>query len=205
MDLYEDLGVQRDASTDEIKSAHRRAARQHHPDVGGDRTAFERVQMAFLVLSDPAKRDTCDRTGEVDLKVNNRLSEITQQIMAAFDAAVKQAGNSMRYQDLIANTRTLMKHKRAEMKDGLANIRAERDGAKALIKRLKFTGDGFDPIGSVVRERLNQLEAAIPRIEREIADYGEAIAYLDNYGFEFEQRASQQSATGSTAYIQFTA
>jgi curved DNA-binding protein CbpA len=203
MDLYEDLGVRRDASIDEIKSAHRKAARKNHPDVGGDRGAFERVQMAYLVLSDQQRRDTYDRTGEIDLKVNNRLSVITEQIMAAFDAAVKQTGTAMRYKDLIAVTRKLMEHKRAEMKNGIANIRAERDGAKIMLERLKFTGEGFDPIGSVVRQRLSQLEAAIPRLEAEIADYSEAVAYLDNYGFEFEQQAPAQGGSATTAYIQF--
>ena len=52
-DLYELLGVPRDASADDIKRAYRRQARQHHPDAGGDEEAFKQVTHAYQVLADP--------------------------------------------------------------------------------------------------------------------------------------------------------
>jgi DnaJ-class molecular chaperone len=58
-DLYEVLGVRRDASQDDIKKAYRRLAREHHPDVNGDPTAegrFKEVSGAYEILSDPEKR-----------------------------------------------------------------------------------------------------------------------------------------------------
>lgn len=63
-DLYAILGVDRDASAQEIKSAYRRRAREAHPDAGGDEEEFKQVTHAYEVLSDPDKRRRYDRYGD---------------------------------------------------------------------------------------------------------------------------------------------
>ena len=67
MNLYETLGVARDADADAIKKAYRRMARQYHPDVNPDPEAQERfkeVSAAYEVLSDPEKRRMYDLGGD---------------------------------------------------------------------------------------------------------------------------------------------
>jgi DnaJ-class molecular chaperone len=64
--LYECLGVNRDASPDEIKKAYRDLARQHHPDKGGDPEKFKEIQEAHEVLSDGGRRQVYDTTGSVN-------------------------------------------------------------------------------------------------------------------------------------------
>ena len=69
-DYYADLGVGRDASTDEIKRAFRRLARDSHPDANpGDPHAegrFRQVAEAYEVLSDPTRRAAFDRGDTFD-------------------------------------------------------------------------------------------------------------------------------------------
>jgi curved DNA-binding protein len=59
-DYYSILGVQRDASADEIKKAYRRMASQHHPDKGGDTQAFQKIEEAYRILSDDNARAQYD-------------------------------------------------------------------------------------------------------------------------------------------------
>jgi curved DNA-binding protein len=66
-DYYQTLGVNRDATGEEIKKAFRKLARKHHPDVNpNDPQAEERfkdVNEAYQVLSDPEKRQKYDQFG----------------------------------------------------------------------------------------------------------------------------------------------
>ena len=59
-DPYRVLGVGRDATPGEVKSAHRRLAKAHHPDAGGDPARFLAIQAAYQVLADPVQRSRWD-------------------------------------------------------------------------------------------------------------------------------------------------
>lgn len=66
-DLYQTLGVQKNATKDDIKKAHRRLALKFHPDKNPDdkvaRDKFKRVQEAYDVLSNDEKRAAYDQYG----------------------------------------------------------------------------------------------------------------------------------------------
>ena len=65
-DYYEIMGLQRTATQDEIKRAHRKLARKYHPDVSKEPDAearFKEVGEAYEVLRDPEKRAAYDQLG----------------------------------------------------------------------------------------------------------------------------------------------
>jgi molecular chaperone DnaJ len=108
-DLYEVLGVPRDATPEQIKKAYRTLARQLHPDASpGDAAAearFKEVAVAYEVLSDPEKRQRYDAYGPDGLRgmagggpgdVFGGFSDLFESIFGSgvFGAAGGRSGSS---------------------------------------------------------------------------------------------------------------
>ena len=65
---YKVLGVDKNASKDEIKKAYRTLVRTKHPDKGGSEEEFQEIQLAYDTLSDENKRKVYDEYGEEGIK-----------------------------------------------------------------------------------------------------------------------------------------
>ena len=65
-DYYKILGVERNASADDVKRAFRKLAHEHHPDKGGEEAKFKEINEAYQVLSDTDKRSRYDQFGSAD-------------------------------------------------------------------------------------------------------------------------------------------
>jgi len=62
-DYYKTLGVEKNASKEDIKKAFRKLAHEHHPDKGGNAEKFKEISEAYTVLSDDSKRAQYDQFG----------------------------------------------------------------------------------------------------------------------------------------------
>lgn len=91
IDPYATLGVDRDASPEDIKSAFRAKAKETHPDAGGDAKDFEKVKLANIVLVDPARRAKYDNTGTIDEDTpENPLAQSVSIIMRFIDQVIQE-------------------------------------------------------------------------------------------------------------------
>lgn len=60
MNYYETLGVDQNASQEDIKRAYKKLAMKYHPDRGGDEKKFKEISAAYDVLSNPQKKQEYD-------------------------------------------------------------------------------------------------------------------------------------------------
>jgi molecular chaperone DnaJ len=71
-DYYEVLGIDQNASQDEIKKAYRRLAKKYHPDTNPDKKTageeFKEISEAYEILADPDKRSNYDRFGHAAVR-----------------------------------------------------------------------------------------------------------------------------------------
>ena len=71
MDYYSILGVNKDASQDDIRKAYKKKSMQHHPDRGGDEAEFKKVNEAYSTLKDPNKRQEYDNPQQFNWQNNS--------------------------------------------------------------------------------------------------------------------------------------
>lgn len=86
IDYYKVLGVNKDASADDIRKAYRKLARKHHPDLNPNNAEavklFQQINEANEVLSDPGKRKKYDQYG-ADWKHADQFEEARRQQQSA--------------------------------------------------------------------------------------------------------------------------
>lgn len=99
---YSTLGVDKNATPEDIKKAYRKLANIHHPDKEtGDEAKFKEVKEAYEVLSDPIKKGQYDRTGSANNSPNQNYSDIND-IHDALKAQMEEFINRQR-ENMIQN------------------------------------------------------------------------------------------------------
>lgn len=86
---YELLGIEPDATPEQIKKAYRKKALQLHPDKRGNtpeaQEEFTRMKQAYDVLADPQKREVYDQAGEDGVKIMENFGQMSpEEMMTAF-------------------------------------------------------------------------------------------------------------------------
>ena len=149
-DYYKTLGVARDADEKTIKSAYRKLARKHHPDVNkGSAERFKEISEAHTVLSDPEKRKRYDTLGP-DWE---RFAKAGANPGAGARSSVRGPGHSLRRRR--RRPLGLLPH---DLRRGRPGPRARRL-QRGPVRRLGDLGGGG--WGGVITDRGGDVEAGV--------------------------------------------
>lgn len=143
-DLYEVLGVPKTASSDEIKKAYREAAFKYHPDKNpGDAAAeekFKKINAAYAVLGDEAKRSQYDMYGNTETQSTgwNNTTQ-TQYGYSGYDPFEEFFRNAQQSAQQRQYTYTYYNNSDNQRKTGYTR----RDALSSLIKNILTLLTGF--------------------------------------------------------------
>lgn len=194
-DLYEILGVERTATSAEIKRAYRRKAKKAHPDAGGSDAEMSALSRAFMVLADPERRKKFDETGRVEVEPDNLTTAAINNITVLLNSFLMSDREIPDYKRaMIAHfeAKKIDVH-RALMPAERAIKRAER--IKKRWKRKKKLGE--DLIRRSLDWQIDRHKESIAKGEGDIRILDRCIEILNGYTYSAEVSASSPK----TAYF----
>ena len=93
--FYNQLGLKKNATRSEIKSAYRLLAKKYHPDTGGDNEKFLALQLAWETLNDPQKKAIYDQS-----LINNEIYAVSKNKNWSSELKNKTNNSTNRDQDI---------------------------------------------------------------------------------------------------------
>lgn len=201
-DLYDALGVPPDASPDDIKAAHRKAVKRHHPDAGGDPDAFRAIQKAYDVLSDAEARDRYDRTGSTDTSDSKTRREAAarERFGAMLIDAVQHSETIAMHRDWLAQAKRQVAQDRLHIEGERATLLSKKAVAEKLVIRFKPKTERNLP-----KDILNHVSREIDRLAAELEDKLAILASVDElmseYEFEVEPAPASTRAGMTAAWV----
>ena len=196
-DHYDTLGVPPDADIGAIKKAHRRKAMQHHPDRAGEdpaaREEFDKVQTAYLVLSDPDKRAKYDRGEDPGTGPDNSQSEVMKLAIRAFMEAVQQGDE--KFEDMIASARDTLETQSDQADKALQKLAESKKkwvAARERLSRDAAVGPNF--LVQSIDAQIRGIDDDHRRITARLGQLREAIELLQ--GFEYRTDEPERTAYG---------
>lgn len=179
---YEILGVQADATPDEIKAAYKTKAQKMHPDKGGDELEFMWLQEAYAVLSDAERRDHYDLTGDGDKvdQASQARAVLARLFTATVDEMLMGKGKQDDFLSQLRSAQTpsderIIKAMRAKLinrnqmlKKAMVDLKAHLKKIDSMCSRITFKHDGPDDIlVRLFEDKTKQINASLASCENE--------------------------------------
>ena len=192
-DLYETLGVGRDADRPTVRRAYRQKAKRAHPDHGGTAEQFALVKIAHDTLTDDAARAHYDQTGEFGAKaVDNRHAEAMNILASALDkamAALYDRGVPPKESDMVAAMQRWIEGEREKTAQPKREFEKNRGRTAELVGRFEQKTDAeLNVMELILRERLRIIDAEIAKGAALLAKLDFALELLRGFRFKAETR-----------------
>ena len=199
--LYDSLGVPKDASADAIRAAYRKKAQANHPDKGGDVAKFQAIQTAYDVLSDEKRRSRYDATGETDQ--GQSVEGQARMYVASLLNAVMQGQADVRFVDVVATMRNQIAIDRNRVEAEKARLGAAVARRQEAMKRVTH-----GVLSDMLDAEIKRLEGMVAQCNAQHGVFDAAEKLLEGQTYRSDPKAppvgDHTFSNGSTfTYVSF--
>lgn len=188
-ELYEILGVEVDATQEEIKVAYRKQSMVHHPDKGGDPAKFQAVNQAYQILSNDEKRKRYDN-GEQLNSIRSTQQQFDNEVMNAlvivFMGSI-EASPSYRQVDIMQIVQHTFIKSINDSKRELLFLRESIERYEVVKSKIKHKGDGENILSRVLEATLVEKSKLEEQIKRKIEIYRASQKIAEDYDYDFDK------------------
>lgn len=180
MNLYEDLGVPKDADRATIKRAYRKKAMKLHPDRdGGDKEKFHAVQKAYDVLYDDARRAHYDAHGTDGAQ--DRQGDLVRRLAALFMQLIES--QDVDHADIVGLMRNALTQGKAQTNAAIRGQEQKITKYERAKKRLTKKGQGDNLLAQMLDGQISLVKRGIELGKLEIGCVDDMIKMLADYQY----------------------
>lgn len=181
INLYDILGLSKNASFEEIKTKYKSLAQQHHPDKGGDSDLFKKIKYAYEILGDPESRKKYDTTGYHEQTLNVR-SEALDHLSRLFFNIIPNINADI--DDLVLIMKNESRREKDNVNNNINTCNGYIEKLNKIINKIKKKKDGGENLLKMFAE--NQLKIhhnELQNFKRQIEVLNIVIEILEEYQY----------------------
>ena len=184
MNPYEVLGLNSDATLDEIKKRYRQLAQELHPDRGGDGDKFSQVNLAYDILNDPIMKRSFDASGTFffDQTIYTEAKEQLGHVLwRQIDQCDPDNGDLILY--MKNDARAVLK----SVENDIQNAKNFLGKLLKIVNKIKLKKNHENVLATLVKIKISALENDLKMFDRRIKVCNVMLIVLDNYHFSINE------------------
>jgi len=187
--LYDILGITKNATDEEIKSAYRKKMKEEHSDVNPnfDEEKFLNIRKAYETLSDKRRRAQYDETGHILPESSEIQSKVLNLVREKFYQQLN-LGNSLFSTDMIDNMLKELDTDLGKKRKSVEQYKEKKVFLKKVQKRLKKKKSDNYIIEHIIQEEFGQVNLAINSELNNIEIIELSKKAVSEYEFDFVKR-----------------
>ena len=183
MDLYEFLGVDKEATQKDIKKAYLKLSKVCHPDTEeGSEEKFTELNEAYRILSNKELRKMYDEGGDLE-EVKKESNGLVKRVFSIFEEALNSNGFVPDHEDIFKIMRELCNDKELKMKRDIQTVQNEIKNLEAIQFRMK----NADIFKAYLDDQKEDNKERIGKIEQEIRYISQVLSFIENCEYEVDE------------------